>query len=384
MIKRQNGMKRSVVLCVAAVAALAASSMPGSGSDSTFGFIRHAHAAEQGSGAGSAGGQRGQGGRADQAGGGHMGGKGSSIDKKVFRTSVDEDSDRPPWAGVKGGKSGGGGKPFGAGTKKGDLYGDMYILLRDANGVPILVDGLEQVVAFVYAADGTLVPLLDGSGNPVAIPYTAEGDLATTITIGTTTYDVYPGEVDLGRLSVGRSPSKVLDHALSEALSKLTSGTVTLDASGRLVVDGVPIDSPLENLALYEVYMQTGTLPGVTLPAGFDPAALLAAAADKTGAISVDTVVYMNSILGINTTGSYYDFSTYDYDRVATWADVNVTVLVLQPDGSYLPTLVNVYQTLFNSTSWTDPTTDGGADDFATAANDYLQVLEFVHDNEVR
>lgn len=313
-----------------------------------------------------------------------MGGKGSSIDKKVFRTSVDEDSDRPPWAGVKGGKSGGGGKPFGAGTKKGDLYGDMYILLRDANGVPILVDGLEQVVAFVYAADGTLVPLLDGSGNPVAIPYTAEGDLATTITIGTTTYDVYPGEVDLGRLSVGRSPSKVLDHALSEALSKLTSGTVTLDASGRLVVDGVPIDSPLENLALYEVYMQTGTLPGVTLPAGFDPAALLAAAADKTGAISVDTVVYMNSILGINTTGSYYDFSTYDYDRVATWADVNVTVLVLQPDGSYLPTLVNVYQTLFNSTSWTDPTTDGGADDFATAANDYLQVLEFVHDNEVR
>ena len=26
----------------------------------------------------------------------------------------------------------------------------------------------------------------------------------------------------------------------------------------------------------------------------------------------------------------------------------------------------------------------GGADDFAAAANDYLQVIEFVHDNEVR
>lgn len=52
---------------------------------------------------------------------------------KVFRAtvSVDEVSDRPVWAGVKGGKAGGG-------SKKGDLFGDMVMLLRDANGVPIL------------------------------------------------------------------------------------------------------------------------------------------------------------------------------------------------------------------------------------------------------
>ncbi|MGB9130651.1 MAG: hypothetical protein WCB97_13470 [Thiobacillus sp.] len=314
----------------------------------------------------------------------NKGGQGKGSDK-IFRApvSVSEDSDRPVWAGVKGGKSGGGGKPAGAGSKKGDLYGDMVVLLRDANGVPILTtDGLVQVIAYVYDATGALVPLKDASGNLVVIPYVA-GELASTVTIGTTTYDVYGAEVDLGRLSVSRSPSKVLDHALAEALSKLTSGTVTLDSSGRLVVNGVTIDSPLENLALYDAYMTTGTLPGVTLPAGFNPASLLAASADKYGDITVDTVVYINSILGINTGTTYYDFSTVSYDRYTTWKDATATVLVLK-DGVYVPTVVNLYEAVFNSTNWVDPTAVGGADDFSTAADDYLQVIEFVHDNEVR
>ena len=348
-------------------------------------FIGSAQAAEPGGGKGGADAVRGKGGASERgSGGARMGGKGSALDKKVFRVSEEEDSDRPSWAGVKGGKAGGGGKPFGAGTKKGDLFGDMYILLRDENGEPILIDGLEQVIAFVYDSTGALVPLVGTDGKLVVIPYTADGDLATTVTIDTTTYDVYPGEVELGRLSVSRSPSKVLDHALTEALAKLSTGTVTLDASGRLVVDGVTIDSPLENLALYDTYMTTGTLPGVTLPDGFDPASLLAAGADKTGTISVDTVVYINSVLGINSGTTYYDFSAYDYDRKTTWENVTVTVLVQQPDGSYIATPVNVYETLFKSTDWTDPTATGGADDFAAAADDYLQVIEFVHDNEVR
>lgn len=355
------------------------------------GLMPAAQAAEGGSGQDQHGssGHQGQSGSAQKGkGSAQMGsGKGGAISEKIFRApSAEEDSDRPAWAGVKGGKAGGGGKPFGAGTKKGDLYGDMYILLRDANGVPILVDGKEQIIAFVYDSNGQLVPLLDAEGKPVVIPYTETGDLATTVTVGETTYSVYPGEVDLGRLSVGRSPSKVLNHSLDEALAKLTSDgvVITLDAAGRLVVDGVVIDSPLENLALYKTYMTTGSLPGVTLPEGFNPAALLAAASDKTGSVSVDTVVYMNSILGINTSDKYYDFTTYNYDRASTWSSVTVTVLVQQPDGSYVATPVNVYDVVFDSSNWTDPTADGGADDFAKATDDYLQVLEFVHDNAVR
>lgn len=327
-----------------------------------------------GSGAGKAGSQKG------------VAGERKGIDRLLRAPAAEEDSDRPPWAGVKGGKSGGGGKPIGAGIKKGDLYGDMYVLLRDANGVPILTaDGLVQVIAYVYDSSGNLVPLKDASGNLIVIPYSDEGEFATKVTLGGVTYDVYPAEVELGRLSVGRSPSKVLDHALSEALAKLRGATsIVVDATGRLVVDGATIDSPLENLALYDVYMTTGAIPGVTLPANFNPAALLAAAADKAGTIIVDTVIYMNSILGVNTSETYYDFSTYEYDRYTVWKDAVVTVLVKQPDGSYVPTPVSIYEAVFRSTNWVDPTATGGADDFAAAANDYLQVIEFVHDNALR
>jgi hypothetical protein len=317
----------------------------------------------------------------------NKGGQGKGADK-IFRAEPSEDSDRPVWAGVKGGKSGGGGKPEGAGSKKGDLFGDMVVLLRDANGVPILTaDGLVQVIAYYYPTGSTtLVPLKDASGNLVTIPYNAEGDLLPTVTVGGVTYDVFGAEVELGRLSVGRAPEKVLTHSLDEALAKLTAAgaVVAVDSTGRLTVNGVTIDSPLENLALYDAYM-SGTLPStLTLPAGFNPAALLAAAGDKTGTLSVDTVVYMNSILGINTGTTYYDFSSVNYDRATTWSTATATVLVLQPNGSYLPTVVNLYDAVFGSTNWVDPTAVGGADDFAAAANDYLQVIEFVHDNAVR
>jgi hypothetical protein len=311
-------------------------------------------------------------------------GKGGSTNK-IFRIpAAEEDSDRPVWAGVKGGKSGGGGKPAGAGTKKGDLFGDMVVILRDAYGVPILTStGLVQPIAYVYDGSGNLIPYVV-DGKLQTIPYDpVTGDLVTTVN----GVAVYTAEVDLGRLSVARAPTKVLDHSLTEALTKLTTSgaVIALDAAGRLTVNGVAIDSPLENLALYKTYIATGTLPGVTLPANFNPAALLAAAADKTGSISVDTVEYMNSILGIPTATTLAVMTSADYDRYTTWKNATAQILVLQPDGvTYKVETVNLYDAVFNSTNWTDPTATGGADDFATAADDYLKVIEFVHDNGVR
>jgi len=55
----------------------------------------------------------------------------------------------------------------------------------------------------------------------------------------------------------------------------------------------------------------------------------------------------------------------------------------LQDDGTYKEDTVNLYDAVFNLTDW-DSATVGGADAFAQAADDYLQVLEFVHDNAVR
>ena len=307
-------------------------------------------------------------------------------------TDVAEDSDRPPWAGTPG-RDGKPGKPnTQAGTKRGDLFGDMYVLLRDANGVPIMIQ----------LADGTwVVQPVDANGNP--LPLDAEGNLINP---------ELAVEVGLDRLNVGRSPLRVLSSQYDEALKTINSAdTITIDAVGRIVVttDGVvkTLDSPLVNLALYTEIMNTGTLTGVTADAAAkfptsvsylvdgtytvadltSAAAFLAAAADKTSTLTIDKVVYMNSILGITGTltdqvsKTYVDYSTYNYDRATTYSDVTVTVLVKQPDGSYLPQTVNVYDAVFNNVNYTS--SDGGVDGFAQAADDALQVIDYIHNYSV-
>jgi hypothetical protein len=333
-----------------------------------FDLISSAHAADDG-GSGKKQSGKTQGGST----GDHGTVKGSGKGKKDIMTKGQggpgDDSDRPIWAGVKGGKAGAGGKPAGGGTKKGDLYGDLWIILRNEDGVPILsAAGFVQPIA----ADGTLIPL-DAEGAPIDASLTQE--------------------VEFSRLSVARAPSKVLTHSLDEAISKITAGTlITLDAAGRVVIDGDAIDSPLENLALYKAIM-TNTLPtavAAKLPANLAPSSLLAAGADKTSTVNVDVVVYLNSFLGVNTVvdgkvTSYYDFTT-DYDRYATYKDVTAQVLVLQADGvTYKTETVNIYDTVFSGSTWVDPTpASAGADDFAAATNDALRVIQYVHDNEVR
>lgn len=292
-----------------------------------------------------------------------------------------EDSDRPAWAGTKGGKNEHGTKPGSAGSKKGDLYGDMYVILRDANGVPILTP------------EGFVQPV-DANGNP--IPLDAEGaPIDPTLAI----------PVEFSRLSVGRSPSQVLDRRATEVVSMLSNATaITLDQAGRLVVtgpDGVAstIDSPLENLALYVALMTTGSIPGVTdLPGTqYDylvdgkfttqdlqtAAGLFAAAADKYASVSPDTVAYMNAILGINTkttgtiTYSSMDYSSYTYDRSDTYTDKTVNVLVKQADGTYVPTMVNLYDAVFKDADYSGT----GFDAFAKSVDDARAVLAYIHDN---
>jgi len=117
-------------------------------------------------------------------------------------------------------------------------------------------------------------------------------------------------EVDFGRTSVVRSPVTVLEQQMDDVIVNLaTSDCTTLDPAGRLVTstvtDGVvssaAIDSPLQNLAIYRQLMLTGTL-GRDLP---DTNALntaargLGAAIDKTGKVSVDTVAYLNQLMGL-------------------------------------------------------------------------------------
>ena len=365
----------------------------------TFGFsVSHgpfgataAHAQQTGGG-GSGAGAGGAGGAGGQRGGSGTGKGGSQSDagsrgKGGIEDHVFEEGEGPSDE-AKGPKYGGGrevtGKPSGAGTQKGDTFSDLWVILRDDNGVPIL-DALGHVQP--VDVSGNLIPL-DAEGAPL--------DESLVV------------EVELGRTNVGRSPTKVLDSRLDEVVANINSATaVSIDASGRLVltIDGEQktVDSPLENLAIYEALMTTGTIAGVTDPSKLSSVAylvdgtktlddmkaatsFLAAATDKEEALSVDEVVYLNTMLGIpgTITGTdgktYVDFSTFTYDREAVFGDTAVSVLVQTSPGIYEVQTVNVYDVLFNNTD----VSATGVDAFAQAADDARSVLLYDHDNAPR
>lgn len=379
-------------------------------------------------GKGQAGGQGGQGAGKGQAmqGGGHgksaderggMGGRGSL--GGLFRdlagedTDDGEDSDRPEWAGTPGGGSDhGGGRPDMAGSKGGDLFGDLWVIERDEDGVPILyvwqdTDGDGVPDEQVRDDEGFVQPL-DAAGEP--IPLDVEGhpiDEDATI------------EVELGRLNVGRAPNSVLDRRAEEVITLLQTATdLTTDAAGRMVVttpDGEvkTIDSPLENLGIYLALLTNGfiaipdpddsdklltDLPGTDfdylVDGTYDPADLagsavfLAAATDKTGEFTTDEIAYINAFLGVNTTTvgdvtySDIDYSDFEYDRESVYGDVTATVLVWDDATlTWVPQEnVNIFDAVFDGESSSG---SGTLDAYALAADDARAVVNFLHEYEV-
>ncbi len=336
---------------------------------------------------GGSGGHKGQGGKGSSSGGdaGHkgQGGKGGHSASDVL-SDDGEDSDRPDWAGTQGkdGKPGSGNTT--PGVSKGGLYGDMYVILRDENGVPVL-----SPEGYVQPVDENGVPIpLDEDGHPT--------DETATI------------EVELERLNVGRSPSGVLSKRLEEAVSAINDATaVSLDESGRIVLtingEEMTIDSPLENLAIYVELMNEGTL-GLSLDNSVlgslsylndgnltaeDFAAatsFLAAASGKYTPVTVDSVAYMNTILKVDGTieqndVNYVDFASFSYDRSDAYDGVMVDVLVEVSPGTFETQSVDLYDAVF---SGQDYTSTSGIDGFAQATDDARAVIAFVHDNEAR
>jgi hypothetical protein len=251
-------------------------------------------------------------------------------------------------------------------------FGDLIILYRDDNGVPIpsdaamvpdpetgiLVDGglCWQPIAFNVSDDpDTVCPTScvvdsDPTGTAVAVVDVNQYNCAVVDGCSGCTQ-----EVDFGRINAARSPDEVFDSQLADVVVNLaTADCVTLDPAGRLVasrdVEGEAlsgtIDSPLQNLAIYKQLMLTGTI-GVPLPADtLDTAARgIGAGSDKSGEVNVDLVAYLNQIMGLSapTTSTildpklcetyreevqgviqlvekcFLDYSNYDYDRATNF-----------------------------------------------------------------
>ena len=307
---------------------------------------------------------------------------GHSLEDKVFHSEEPgEDSDR------RGPQYGGGktpGKPENAGDQRGDLFGDMYVILRDENGVPVL------------SPEGFVQPL-DASGNPV--PLDEEGHPVDETAVV---------EVELGRLNVSRAPARVLDNRLEEVVSVLNSATaVSRDAAGRLVLtvngEEKTIDSPLENLALYRALVTEGSVSGLTVDAsvlgdlahiadgtrtGEDMAlatSFLAGASDKTSPMNVDKLVYVNTVLGIggDVPGAdgrnYVDYSGFSYDRAAVYGGKSASVLIQQPDGTWTMQTIDIMDAVFGGAN---ATVAPGAGAYSQATDDARAIINYIHEYE--
>lgn len=332
-------------------------------------------------------------------------------------------------SGNGGGTGSGGG---GTGGGQGETLGDLVVLHRDANGVPILTtDGCQQPLA----ADGTIIPV-----DPLTCAVVAGNETLLQA-------------VDFARMSVARSPAKVMNKQMADVLVNLsTAHCLTLDPAGRLVysnpditdVDGdgnttelvsSAVDSPLQNLAIYRELITKGALgtPPITLPKPFtqygilDTAAkALGAASDKGGKISVDLVVYLNQIMGLdlNTTTTqlpkicidikqevkgvvqtvnkcFLDYGAYDYTRSHTYGnlpfpknipaanpqlgffdyltpDLNLKALDGRP--LFYIKSASIVPTVFLSLPGV---TDGNIGGFAQSSDDARAVIDFMHTNPV-
>jgi len=184
-------------------------------------------------------------------------------------------------------------------TDKGDLFGDLWVLNRDADGAPILqsIDFADQTFqcveplaaeplpALVLQEDGSCVQQLDEFGAPIyldtnIVPMIVEEYMDGQYKCGVDPcYADYVQEFEMGRLNVVRTAitnANVLNHQLVEAMNDLNTATqIKPDLGGRLVytvpyVDDAgeeqsvdkTIDSPLQNLALYGALLRWGKLEG--------------------------------------------------------------------------------------------------------------------------
>ncbi len=292
-------------------------------------------------------------------------------------------------------------------------YGDLYVLLRDDNGMPEMVE---------VAPNLWVVQPIDENG--VALELTDEGELAA----GEEDKAI---EVEFGRLNIVRSPQSVLDNGLSEALESIsTAEKITLDFCGRIMIwnDDIvthTIDSPRENLALYQYIMNSMLEEDdeglYKLLGDFDPmmlaASCLAAGSDKTGTITIDEVVYINGFMdcvGINALDNrpeytdiigndtvwkeYFNFIDYDqegnsfsYSREDTYSNRYIQFQVweseyypIDEDGNcYGPIfpILNYFETNGLFTYRWDDVVATLVSGFALAADDAVQVLDYIHGN---
>jgi hypothetical protein len=176
--------------------------------------------------------------------------------------------------------------------------------------------------------------------------------------------------------------------------------------------DDKTIDSPRENMAIYQELMMNGLDGELSFLGnyGYTNADVLkiangaiAGAADKTSIVVVDEVQYVNRwIIDWNNVSNstpaplpgqggdergfkYYDFRNYQYNRQAEYGDKMVMITELLSNGTYITYKTSILQALIDRDLWTDMlylvdyTGNTNVSGFAKASDDAVQVIEFLH-----
>ena len=325
------------------------------------------------------------------------------------------------------------GPPDDGGDNEPPDLGDLIILYRDADGVPILTnetDLCQQPIAFPSEA----CPQDCDELEPCLVPVNPD---TCGIVAG---YESCTREVDFGRVNEARSPETVFETQLEDVIVNLaTADCITLDPAGRLVTSRVDdglvatsaIDSPLQNLAIYRQLILTGFLgsdPGISLPSDtLDTAArAFGVASDKTGEVNVDMLAYINQIMGLSDPGTttildpkicidvreevmgvvqqvqkcFLDYAAYGYDRALNFGALPAPAYIpeLEPEDGWFeyldlwaeadegdPDLFYINQgPIMDAVFGIEPGfMDGNIGGFAQAADDTRAVIEFMHNNPI-
>jgi hypothetical protein len=326
-----------------------------------------------------------------------------------------------------GGQGGSNGQGGGNSPDKGDLYGDMVYVLRDVDGIP-LVDiegclrplgpgGVELPLNWWIDPE---VPLICDDPEEIlaALETSEESEEPEDCDVIAVCEDNMV-EVELGRLSVLRSPAKVLDRQRDEAVRVIDKAeSVALDEGGRIMYrtptatsEWATFDSPLINLALMREFHHWGALLDGDGEIVFDPATMfgndpdfpfdtysyilasafgLGAGDDKEGmGIDADVVVRVNQILGIADLdpaietiehlqlGNFIDYSGYAYRRWDTYPGCITWYRWDVVEGWYLYSDTIVHAVFGDEV---DPGEFFNIEGYALSANDARRVLLFTHD----
>lgn len=277
-----------------------------------------------------------------------------------------------------------------AGTN-GDLYGDLRVLVRDLDPTDGGGDG-----EVVLDSNGQVIPIgydpATGETFPIHLVLAADGSYEIPADLLP-----YVQPIDLARADIIRSPDSVIASALTEALAKINAGTtISVDASGRIAVDGVLIDSPRECLALYKLVMTAGGSTSWTqaeanaaanlppqlaslMASGWDPTGLLAGVFSKSEPVSMDAVITAHTFMGLNevtNVGSvpqidFFSFTdgtteTYNYDRVAKYG--NLWVKWYQ-DVDHNPNTLEAVQRTVLDLVWGKDNNGDGINDVGSGVN---------------